>query len=89
MGHYSNCYEADDQQRREDRLKKAAKDYAEVKDALDKVSSFVQNWKDDPLSVGTSLVANFKKLERSITAWRYKEGLLIDNPEILLDKLRK
>lgn len=94
MGHYSEQYEADDRQRREDRLKRAAKDYAEIKDALDKVEIFIHNWgghrrgEENHLSVETALIVDFKKLKRTITAWRYQENLLIDNPEVLLDKLK-
>lgn len=35
------------------------------------------------------LTLAFDEFEKSVTAWRYKEGLLIENPEILLDKLKK
>lgn len=83
MGHYDDQYEAHERERREWRLQRSAEMYAEIRNSIRDVSSFVRQRGDDDLT------AAFENFKRTITDWRYREGLLIDNPEILLDKLKK
>lgn len=89
MGHYDEYYEAAAMAKEKRKTEQAAKDYAEVKVHLDAVSAFVSQqagWGENQRY--PEMRQTYKLLKGTINNWRLDMGLLIDDPKILLDKLK-
>lgn len=82
MGHYEDAYEADyARQREEDRLR-AAKAWGKIEDIIAQLDKHICE-----TGITHGLDKPFEVFKDATIAWRYKENLLEDTTELVLNKL--
>lgn len=85
---YSRRQEHEDEMRRvraEERTKRAAIDYAEMREHLDEIRKLVSYWENGPMSVAQQV----EELEKAIVYWAFRNNVVKLDPKLLLDKLSK
>lgn len=83
MSHYDEQWEEEDRQRRMERAHRIATRHAEIKESLRDISKFVRDRGDSRLSNA------WETFKAELTYYRYNNEALIENPNILLEKLTK
>lgn len=80
MGHYDDAYEHMYEIQRKHKFKQNITSWLEVKEALQSLQKFCSQ---------NGMETEYNNFENTITSWRLRQGLLIENPEIILKKLKE
>jgi hypothetical protein len=83
VGHYDDIDEEFEVSRRKEKTRRLAVQYNEIKSFLTEIRTFIRRRGDSRLQNA------WDTFEAELTFYRYTNGALIEDPNILLDKLKK
>ena len=85
MGHYSEFYEEEERKREKAKRKKDIKTMQEMDAALAAMGGPL--W--DMSQQGDPIRKHFREIKSHYIRWQYDNGLLVRDPEILIDVLKE